>query len=397
MESGGGNTLIGYKAGDRLVDTSSNTILGAGAFGQSTNGHDNVVIGSAAGDDATDIGLAVIIGGGAGSGALTNAADGSVLIGASAGSAITSGTGNVAIGYQSLLQHTTGVRNTAIGYQAMVDTGGEPSSTDNVMIGYRAGAGDWGTATSNYNVGIGNYVMDSVLAGANSNTAIGYNALSQVTSGDNCVAIGANALTYCTEGIENVCIGYATGDAIVSGNNNTFVGYNCDIDANTARSDSILIGKDLTTYAANSYARLGNDTNYVELNFGTSGEGWANTSDKRVKQNIVDGDLGLEFINKLRPIKYEDKPSAEWDDELKSKIKEENLTTKSDGIRKEGFIAQEVKKVADDLGTTFSGWHGHPTDTSEKQMLEYAKFVIPLVKAVQELSAKVEELESKLK
>ena len=48
-------------------------------------------------------------------------------------------------------------------------------------------------------------------------------------------------------------------------------------------------------------------------------------------------------------------------------------------------------KVVDELGTTFSGWQcADEKDLSQRQMLQYDKFVIPLVKAVQELSEKVE-------
>ena len=62
-------------------------------------------------------------------------------------------------------------------------------------------------------------------------------------------------------------------------------------------------------------------------------------------------------------------------------------------MEQDGFIAQDVKSVADELGTTFSGW---TEDIDTRQELQYSKFVVPLVKAVQELSAKVEELEAKL-
>ena len=58
------------------------------------------------------------------------------------------------------------------------------------------------------------------------------------------------------------------------------------------------------------------------------------------------------------------------------------------------MIAQEVKETIDSMGVSFSGWH---ENDNTKQELQYATFVMPLIKAVQELSAKVEELEAKLK
>ena len=60
-----------------------------------------------------------------------------------------------------------------------------------------------------------------------------------------------------------------------------------------------------------------------------------------------------------------------------------------------GMLAQEVKAALDKEGiNTFGGWK-EDVDTGQ-QYLSQEMFVYPLIKAVQELSAKVEELESKL-
>ena len=42
--------------------------------------------------------------------------------------------------------------------------------------------------------------------------------------------------------------------------------------------------------------------------------------------------------------------------------------------------------------TTFSGWS---EESNSKQLVTYSTMVMPLIKAVQELSARVKELESK--
>mgnify|MGYP006405455291 CR=1 FL=1 len=47
----------------------------------------------------------------------------------------------------------------------------------------------------------------------------------------------------------------------------------------------------------------------------------------------------------------------------------------------------------DDLDVTFSGWK---EDDDTRQMIGYDVFVVPLVKAVQELSAKVTALEAQI-
>ena len=56
-----------------------------------------------------------------------------------------------------------------------------------------------------------------------------------------------------------------------------------------------------------------------------------------------------------------------------------------------GLVAQEVKAVMDDIGVEFSGWS---EDTKGKQGIQYSTLVVPLIKAVQELTAKVEALEN---
>ena len=59
------------------------------------------------------------------------------------------------------------------------------------------------------------------------------------------------------------------------------------------------------------------------------------------------------------------------------------------------FIAQEVKTALDKAGVSdFGGWK---EDQYGVQQLSREMFVIPLVKAVQELSTKVDALEARIK
>jgi hypothetical protein len=132
--------------------------------------------------------------------------------------------------------------------------------------------------------------------------------------------------------------------------------------------------------------------------------GWTTLpSDKRAKKNIKENVPGLAFINKLRPVTYnldinaieqivqrpatKDKegkiiqPSA---DELFSrKEKEKILYT--------GFVAQDVETAAKSLNYDFSGVDA-PKSDKDLYGLRYSEFVVPLVKAVQELSAQNDEL-----
>ena len=70
-----------------------------------------------------------------------------------------------------------------------------------------------------------------------------------------------------------------------------------------------------------------------------------------------------------------------------------NIHIADNDIRHSGFIAQEVEAAAQELGYEFSGVN--VPENSEKEMygLKYAEFVVPLVKATQELHEKVKILE----
>jgi hypothetical protein len=132
-----------------------------------------------------------------------------------------------------------------------------------------------------------------------------------------------------------------------------------------------------------------------------------NTSDERQKDNIVDSDLGLPFINALRPVKYTWKvaeneageaveylqPDGSYADTFTAnpeypdeKPVSRKKTTPRVGVRPHyGMLAQEVKTVIDAAGTDFAGYiHDAAADTYG---LRYSEFIAPLIKAVQELSA----------
>ena len=99
----------------------------------------------------------------------------------------------------------------------------------------------------------------------------------------------------------------------------------------------------------------------------------ADTSDRRLKQNIVDTELaGLDVINSMQVRDFE------W---------------KKSGIKTTGFIAQEMKEAF--AMATSGDESGDPAE--DPMMIMRDVIVVPLVKAVQELSAKVKELEDQLK
>ena len=106
------------------------------------------------------------------------------------------------------------------------------------------------------------------------------------------------------------------------------------------------------------------------------------TSDLNAKKDIIDTDLGLDFINNLRPVDF--------------KFKE----GQSNRVHT-GFIAQEVEEVlGDNDKAMLIKTKVTDENTGEEQelySLRYNEIIAPLVKAVQELSREVEELKAKHK
>ena len=87
-------------------------------------------------------------------------------------------------------------------------------------------------------------------------------------------------------------------------------------------------------------------------------------------------------------MKHTSKDPSQWPEEIRP-ADPSDRTSEELAIVNDGLIAQEVKAAADALGTSFSGWE---QDANGLNRLQYERFVVPLIKAVQELSAQVEEL-----
>jgi hypothetical protein len=124
------------------------------------------------------------------------------------------------------------------------------------------------------------------------------------------------------------------------------------------------------------------------------------TSDQNLKTDIVDSDLGLDFINALRPVSFKWKKSEEHP-----------------GVRTHyGLIGQEVEVVLGDAASDTALWintlieadpgleftdpeTGAVTDSRPaveehyRQGIRYGELISPLIKAVQELTTRVEALE----
>tara|TARA_R100001082_G_C4364422_1_gene161103 strand:- start:1765 stop:3162 length:1398 start_codon:yes stop_codon:yes gene_type:complete len=123
------------------------------------------------------------------------------------------------------------------------------------------------------------------------------------------------------------------------------------------------------------------------------------TSDQRMKNNIADSDLGLTFINALQPRKFKMNIGSKTLGEVTDNINYLPTYSSNSGTRYHyGLVAQEVEKTLSDQSvSSFAGWClSNKDDANSDQLLRYEEFIAPMMKAIQELSAKVTVLEQKI-
>jgi hypothetical protein len=180
------------------------------------------------------------------------------------------------------------------------------------------------------------------------------------------------------------------GTALTTGYYNTGIGYQASFDANNRINTIVIAGNGNLALGGDNRVRIGNGSM-------TSIGGqvvWTALSDERIKTNVEEDVPGLAFITKLRPVTYSF--DVDKQDELMWGAKNESdWEGKYDieSIRFSGLIAQEVEKAANSIGYSFSGVD-KPDDTDGLYGLRYAEFVVPLIKAVQELEAENAEIRS---
>ncbi len=243
---------------------------------------------------------------------------------------------NYGLGDGILSSLTTGILNIAVG-------GGALATTD--------------AGTSNTAIGIGALYSNT---SGNQNVALGQQALFAGTTGGLNVAVGSQALQNAT-GDANTAIGNFAGSTVTSGSKNIIIGHNGAPDTPvysvTTEDNRVVMG---TTAITNAYIQVA----------------WSAVSDARDKTNITALPVGLEFVKQLNPVSYQFKESR--DSEVPH------------GPVRYGFLAQEILAA--------EGENPVIVDTEDPEKLKVTNDYMNaiFVKAIQELSAKVEALEAKL-
>lgn len=216
--------------------------------------------------------------------------------------------------------------------------------------------------------------------GAAANTCVGYGTGFSLTSGTANTFVGSAAGGNCNTGLSNTFIGNNVGANVTSGNSNVFVGTNiANIFGTFTGQNNICIGSQVTHPSASNVSNeitLGN-TNITALRCAVTSI--TSLSDARDKKDVTDLRAGLDFVKGLRPVEFV------WD--------ERDEEGRHD-IADFGFIAQDLKAAQEDVQMAEVlklVYESNP----ERLEASYGKLLPILVKAVQELAAKVEQLENK--
>jgi hypothetical protein len=195
--------------------------------------------------------------------------------------------------------------------------------------------------------------------------AVGCAALKANTSGSDNTASGVSALLCNTTGNQNTASGVQALLSNTTGNNNIGIGMNA------GRTGGTPGGIVNITTESNRIVMGNNDHTCAQIKIA-----WTATSDCRDKTCFKEVPHGLDFVRALKPTEYQFKTGGR-----------DSIYT--DGKRRYGFLAQDVLPLEGENPVIISA------DDPDKLQYTESHLIPVLVKAIQELTARVEELEAK--
>jgi hypothetical protein len=327
----------------------------------------------------------------------------------------TSGASGVAIGYQTLQANTTASANVAVGYQAGYSSTVSPQNvfigyqagyTSNVtsggngyqtLVGYKAGFGLTTGYTNTFigskgstGTGAGHYVTtgnnNTIIGGYDGNqgsldirTGVNYIVLSD-GDGNPRNFIDTNGWSYTLQGQPKVAVsshqfGGANANSyeLIVFNNNATPASEYIVDIRfTASSPNNTSARFLAcTDTTNEKAAILSNGGYLSRN-----NSYGTYSDVKLKENIVDASSKLNDVMQLQV---------------------RNFNFKDDNLKQIGFIAQEFQQVFPSMveENQDKDKEGNFLNSTTKS-IKTSVLVPILVKAIQELNAKVTDLEEQV-
>jgi hypothetical protein len=407
----GSNTAVGYQALDNTTG-GSNTALGASAGSTLTSGQNNTLLGQNAEPSSATVNNEITLG----DTSVTSLRIPGLQSGASANDVLTFNGTDITLAAPAAADPITSSLD--IGTLKTVKINASfPTGTDNTAYGTGAGVAQTGSASNNTLIGknAGNQMTSS-----QNNTAIGVNALEDIVSDGDNIAIGYAAAGNKTTGQGNTYVGIQAGENNNGGSNvfvgkecgrqngsgtrNVFVGQGC-ASSGSGSFNVVVGGQAGTVTGGNQNVLIGEDAGFIvsgsnvvnigqgtrpsttsvsnEITLGNSSIATLRCqvtsitalSDARDKKDIEDANLGLDFINDLRPVKFV------WDTR--------------DGARKDikevGFIAQDLDEVQQKHGVED---YLQLVLKNNPDKLEAApgKLIPILVQAIKDLKKEIDEL-----
>ena len=273
--------------------------------------------------------------------------------------------------------------STVIIGNAAFENGIESTIQYGTYIGREVGADNYVDEDSKYNCHIG-YRSSGNKVGGEQNVCVGsftgQDKNTDVSTGN--TMVGHNAGLEFTDGDYNTYIGWGSGPATNAdsgGSNVTCIGNGAQVSGGTVSNEIVLGNASVTTLRCQTSTISG-------------------LSDQRDKKDIVDLDKGLDFVESLQPRKFVWDP-REIEVKKHDVVEKEDGTTEdvrtvemvkpaTDGMKDIGFVAQELQAVDDDFLRLV--YDANP----DRLEVAYGRLVPVLVKAIQELSAKVTALEN---
>ncbi len=287
-----------------------------------------------------------------------------IFFGYNTGDAMTAGISNTFFGYDAGPLNSIGSQNTFLGTETGMDNVNGNMGT---FVGNRAG---YSNTLGNENTFIGAYAGQFNTDGQH-NSFLGVTAGSTNSSGSENTFLGAHAGYFNTTGSYNTLVGNFSGENSGDGNYNTTLGFEADFTSG-ALVNAMALGSGAVVSSSNTVV-IGN-TSVISI----GGQvGWSTLSDGRLKENIRPNQLGLDFINRLNTVNYTYKTKGQ------------------EGLRYSGLIAQDVESVLEELGLDFSGIV-RPANNESYYSIRYSEFVVPLIKAVQEQSNEIQQLNQRI-
>ena len=372
---------VQYIVSNGVGSSQSNTIYGPGAMpGATPTGGDNGLYNSAFGNEALVFNTTGYRNTGVGYGALRSTVTNysNTGVGFSAGYSLSNAaaTGNTAIGARALIASQDGYFNTAVGSDSLQGIlGGYQNTGCGKNTLYTNTTGDnnsafgmnalYAATTSENNTALGAYALFNATTGY-ANTSSGFQSLYLNQTGFDNAAYGALSL-YNATGSNNSAFGRSAGSAVTSGAGNvilgtlTAAGNNTPVFSVTTEDNRVVMG---STAVTNAYIQVA----------------WTVVSDERDKADIQDVAYGVDFISKLRPVKFKRDNRSRYEDHV------------SDGSKKDakftyGFTAQNIIQAEKECGATDSTLLIADNEHPDNLKIIETGIIPALVKAIQELKA----------